>query len=154
MLHYVNDVKLINVNDESYFEVKSTFSLLKLSFTVQLDLGFYFLSIGKTTSMKIGALSRSMRSLSHVVLYYEKSSLRWYACLTKLQKLLSRVVGSLLLANHNRLLSGEIRPLFFSFNDVSGCKIRLRNSRIPSRLNINFFLPNCFLPTHTLLLLK
>ena len=155
MLHYVNDVKLINVNDESYFEVKSTFSLLKLSFTVQLDLGFYFLSIGKTTSMKIGALSRSMRSLSHnVVLYYEKSSLRWYACLTKLQKLLSRVVGSLLLVNHNRLLSGEIRPLFFSFNDVSGCKIRLRNSRIPSRLNINFFLPNCFLPTHTLLLLK
>ena len=105
--------------------------------------------------MKIGALSRSMRSLSHnVVLCYEKSSLRQCACLTKLQKLLSRVVGSLLLANHNRLLSGEFRPFFFSFNYVSGCKIRLQNSRIPSRLNINFFLPNCFLPTHTRLLLK
>ena len=48
-------------------EEKSYFKILRLTFASKLDWGSYIISIAKTASIKIGALIRSMKFLSHEV---------------------------------------------------------------------------------------
>ena len=100
------DVKM----DGSVLEEKSSFKMLGLTFSSELDWGSYIISIAKTASEKIGALIRSMRFLSTgVALYLDKSTIRpcmEYCChvwtgapscylklLDKLQKRIGRTVG-------------------------------------------------------------
>ena len=67
------DVKM----DRSVFEEKSSFKVLGLIFSSKLDWGSYIISIGKTTSKKIGVLIRFTKFLSPVVaLYLYKSTIR------------------------------------------------------------------------------
>ena len=54
------DVKM----DGSVLEEKSSFKMLGLTFSSKLDWGSYIISIAKTASKKIGALSCSMKFLS------------------------------------------------------------------------------------------
>ena len=54
------DVKM----DGSVLEEKSSFKMLRLTFSSKLDWGSYIISITKTASKKIGALIRSMKFLS------------------------------------------------------------------------------------------
>ena len=49
--------------DGSVLEEKSSFKLLGLTFSSKLDWGSYIISIAKTASKKIGALTCSMRLL-------------------------------------------------------------------------------------------
>ena len=66
------DVKM----DGSVLEEKSSFEMLGLTFSSKLDWGCYIISIAKTVSKKIGALIRSMKSLSpEVALYLYKSTI-------------------------------------------------------------------------------
>ena len=66
------DVKM----DGSVLEEKSSSKMLGLTFCSRLDLGSYPISIAKTASKKIGALIRSMKSLSpRVALYLYKSTI-------------------------------------------------------------------------------
>ena len=58
------DVKM----DGSVLEEKSSFKMLGLTFFSKLDWGSYIISIAKTASKKIGALIRSMKSLSPEVI--------------------------------------------------------------------------------------
>ena len=61
----------------SVFEEKSSFEMLGLGFSPNLDWGSYIISIAKTASKKIGALIRSMKFLSpEVALYLYKSTIR------------------------------------------------------------------------------
>ena len=63
--------------DGSVPEEKLSFKMLPLTFSSKLDLGFYIISTGKTTSKKIGVLIRSMKFLSlEVALYLYKSTMR------------------------------------------------------------------------------
>ena len=106
------DVKM----DGSVFEEKSSFKMLRLTFSSKLDWGSYIISIAKTVSKKIEALIRSMKFLSPVVvLYLYKSTIRpcmEYCCLVwagapscylelldKLQKRICRTVGPSLAAS-------------------------------------------------------
>ena len=67
------DVKM----DRSVLEEKSSFKMLRLTFSSKLDWGSYIISIGRTASKKIGALISSMKFLSpEVALYLYKSTLR------------------------------------------------------------------------------
>ena len=67
------DVKM----NGSVLEEKSSFKMLGLTFSSELDWGSYIISIAKTASEKIGALIRSMRFLSTgVALYLDKSTIR------------------------------------------------------------------------------
>ena len=67
------DVKM----DGSVLEEKTSFNMLGLTFSSKLDCGSYIVSIAKTASKKIGALIRSMKSLSpEVALYLYKSTIR------------------------------------------------------------------------------
>ena len=59
------DVKM----DGSVLEEKSSFKVLGLTFSSKLDWGSYIISIAKTASKKIGALIRSMKSLSPEVAF-------------------------------------------------------------------------------------
>ena len=62
--------------DESVLEEKSFFKV-GLTFSSKLDWGSYITSIAKTTSMKIGALIRSMKLVSpEVALCLYKSTIR------------------------------------------------------------------------------
>ena len=54
------DVKM----DGSVIEEKSSFKMLKLTFSSKLDWGSYIISIAKTASKKIGVLICSMKFLS------------------------------------------------------------------------------------------
>ena len=66
------DVKM----DESVLEEKSSFKMLGLTFSFNLDWGSYIISIAKTASKKIGALICSMKFLSpEVALYLYKSTI-------------------------------------------------------------------------------
>ena len=57
-------------------EEKSSFKMLGLTFSSNLDWGSYILSIAKTASKKIGALIRSIKFLSpEVALYLYKSTI-------------------------------------------------------------------------------
>ena len=105
------DVKM----DGSVLEEKSSFKMLRLTFSSKLDWGSYIISITKTASKKIGALIRSMKFLSpEVALYLYKSTIRScmeYCChvwagapsyylelLDKPQKSICRTVGPSLTA--------------------------------------------------------
>ena len=60
--------------DGSVVEEKSSFKMLGLTFSSKLDWGSYIISIANTTAKKIGALIRSVKSLSSEVgLYLYKS---------------------------------------------------------------------------------
>ena len=105
------DVKMGGSN----LEGKSSFKMLRLTFSYKLDCGSYIISIAKTASKKIGALIRSRKFLSpEVALYLYKSTIRpckEYCChvwadapgcyldlLHKLQKRICRIVGPSLAA--------------------------------------------------------
>ena len=106
-----NDTRAIDVNmDGSVLEEKSSFKMLGLTFSSQLDWSSCIISIAKTASKKIGALIRSMKFLSpEVALYLYKSTIcpcMEYCChiwtdapscylelLDKLQKWICRTVG-------------------------------------------------------------
>ena len=49
--------------DGSVLDEKSCLKVLELTFSSELDWGFYIISIAKTASKKIGALIRSMKFL-------------------------------------------------------------------------------------------
>ena len=106
-----NDVKM----DGSVLDEKSSFKMLGLTFSANLDWGPYIISIAKSASKKTGALIPSMKFLSHgVALYLCKSTICPYmeyychvwtgvpSCnlelLDKLQKRIYRTVGSSLAA--------------------------------------------------------
>ena len=111
------DVKM----DGSVLDEKSSFKMLGLTFSSNLDWGSYIISIAKTVSKKIGALTRSMKFLSPgVALYLYKSTIQKcmvYCChvwagapschslelLNKLQKWISRTVGPSLAASREPL---------------------------------------------------
>ena len=106
------DVKM----DVSVPEEKSSFKILGLTFSSELDWGSYIVSIAKAASKKIGALIWSMKFLSpEVALYLYKSTIQpcmEYCChvwagapncylelLDKLQKQICRTVGPSLAAS-------------------------------------------------------
>ena len=60
----------IDVKKDGFvLEEKSSFKVLGLTFSSKLDWGSYIISIAKTASKKIGALIRSMKSLSPEVAF-------------------------------------------------------------------------------------
>ena len=62
--------------DGSVLEEKSSFKMLQLTFSSQLDMGSYIVSIAKTASKKNGALIRSKKFLfPDVALYLYKSTI-------------------------------------------------------------------------------
>ena len=66
------DVKM----DGSVLEEKSSFKMLGLTFSSNLDWGSSIISVAKTASKKIGALIHSMKFLSpEVALYLYKSTI-------------------------------------------------------------------------------
>ena len=79
--------------NESVLEEKSTFKILGLTFSSNLDWGSYIVSIAKTVSKKSGALKRSMKFLfPEVALCLCKSAIQ--LCMEyKLQKWVSRTFG-------------------------------------------------------------
>ena len=106
-------------------EEKSSFKMLGLTVLSELDWGSYFISIAKTASKKIGALTRSMKFLSpKVALDLYKSTIRpcmEYCChvwagapscylkiLEKLQKQICRTVSHSLAASLEPLAHLEI----------------------------------------------
>ena len=106
------DVKM----DGSVLEEKSSFKMLRLTFSCKLNCGSYITSIAKTASKKIEALIRSKKFLSLVVaLYLYKSTISpcmEYCChvwvrapscylelLDKLQKRICRTAGPSLAAS-------------------------------------------------------
>ena len=67
------DVKM----DESVVEEKSTFKMLGVTFSSELNCGSYIISIAKSASKKIGTLISSTKFLfPEVALYLYKSTLR------------------------------------------------------------------------------
>ena len=63
--------------DGSVLERKSSFKMLRSSFSSKLDWGPYIFSIAKTTSKKIGVLISSIKFRSlEVALYLCKSTIR------------------------------------------------------------------------------
>ena len=73
------DVKM----DESILKEKSSFKMLELTFSSQLDWGLLLYSIAKTASNETGALIRSRKFLSPgVPLYVYKSTIHhvWNVC--------------------------------------------------------------------------
>ena len=112
-----NDVK----TDGSVLEKESSFKMLELTFSSKLDWGTYIIPSAKTTSKKIGALIRFMKSLSpEIALYLYKSSIRpcmeycyhvwagapscYLELLDKLQKRICRTVGPSLAASSSALV--------------------------------------------------
>ena len=100
----------------SVLEEKSSFEILGLTFSSKLDWGSYIVSITKTVSKKIGALTWSMKFLSpEVALYFYKSTIQacmeyyyhvwagapgcYLELLDKLQKWICRTVGPSLAAS-------------------------------------------------------
>ena len=63
--------------DGSALEEKSSFKMLRLTFSSKLNWRSYIISIAKTASKKIGALICSMKFLSlEIALYLYKSTIR------------------------------------------------------------------------------
>ena len=102
--------------DGSVLEEKTSFKMLGLTFSSKLDWGSYIVSIAKTSSMKIGALIRSMKFLFPEVALYLYKSTMWpcmeycyhvwagaHSCylelLYKLQKWICRNIGPSLAAS-------------------------------------------------------
>ena len=62
--------------DGSVLEEKLSFKMLRLTFSSKLNWDYYIVSMAKTSSKKIGALSRSMKFLSpEGALYLYKSTI-------------------------------------------------------------------------------
>ena len=117
MFDWSNNTDAIDVKMEgSFIEGKSSFKMLGLTISSELDWGSYIISIAKTASKKIGALICSMKFLSpEVALYLYKSTIHpcmEYCChvwagapscylelLDKLQKRICRIVGPSLAAS-------------------------------------------------------
>ena len=59
-----NTIAIDGKMDGSFLEEKSSFKMLGLTFSSELDWGSYIIPIAKTASKKIGALIRSMKFLS------------------------------------------------------------------------------------------
>ena len=114
--------------DGSVLEEKTSFKMLQLTFSSKLDWGSYIISIAKTASKKIGALTCSMKFLSpEVALYLYKSTIQPYmeycchvwagapSCymelLDKLQKQIYETVGP--------SLAASIEPLACRLNVAS-----------------------------------
>ena len=74
LLDCFNTARAIDVKmDGSAFEKKSSFKMLRLTFSSKLDRGSYITAIAKTFSKKIGGLNCSMKFLSpEVALYFYK----------------------------------------------------------------------------------
>ena len=106
------DVKM----DGSVLEEKTSFEMLRLTFSSKSDWGFYIVSLAKTASKKIRALIRSMKFLPPEVAPYLYKSTIWpcmeYCChiwagapncylelLDKLQKRICGTVGPSLAAS-------------------------------------------------------
>ena len=72
-----NNAGAIDVKMDGFvFVEKSSFKMLGLSFSSNLDWGSYFISITKTASKKIGAVIHCMKFLSpEVALYLYKSTI-------------------------------------------------------------------------------
>ena len=98
----------------SVLEGKLSFKMQELTFSSNLDRGFYIISIAKSVSKKIGAFIRSMKFLSpEVALYLYKSAIRscmkhcchvwttscYLEFLDKLKKRICRTVGPSLAAS-------------------------------------------------------
>ena len=112
-----NNNSSINVKIDGFvLEEKSSFKMLRLTFSSELDWGSYILSIAKTASKKVGALIRSMKFLSpEFALYLYKSTIRpcmencchfwagapscYLELLDKLQKRICKIVGPSLAAS-------------------------------------------------------
>ena len=112
-----NNTSAIDVKmDGPVLKEKSSFKILKLTFSSKFDWGSYIISLAKTATKKIGALICSMEFLSlEVVLYLYKSTIHpcmEYCCyvwagasscflqlLDKLQKWICRTVGPSLAAS-------------------------------------------------------
>ena len=114
--------------DGSVLKEKSSFKMLRLTFSSKLDWGSYINSIAKTASKKIGAFIYSIKFLSpEVALYLYKSTIRpWmeYCChvwtgaascylglLDKLQKRICATVGP--------SLAASLEPLAYCQNVAS-----------------------------------
>ena len=106
------DVKM----NGSVLEEKSSFKMIRLTFSSKLHWGSYIISIAKTASQKIGTLIRSMKFLSlEVALYLYKSPIHpcmeycchvwagapscYFELLDKLQKQIWRTAGPSLAAS-------------------------------------------------------
>ena len=78
MFNWSNNNGSVDVkNDGSVLEEKSSFKMLRLTFSSKLDWGSYIISITKTAFKKIGAFIYSMKFLSPVVaLHFYKSTIR------------------------------------------------------------------------------
>ena len=76
MFDQSNNTGVIDVKmDESVLEEKSSFKMLRLTFSSKLDWASYIISFAKTASKKIGALICSMRFLStEIALYVYKAT--------------------------------------------------------------------------------
>ena len=111
-----NSVAIYVKIDVSVLEEKSSFKMLRLTFSCKLYWGSYITSVAKTASMKIGALIRPMKFLSpEIAQYLYKSNIRScmeYCChvwtsapsfslesLDKLHNWTCRSVGPLLAAS-------------------------------------------------------
>ena len=82
---HFDNICAINVEvNGSVLEEKSSFKMLRLTFCSKLDWGSYIISIAKSATKKIGALSCSMEFLSPEVALYLYKSTRWscieYCC--------------------------------------------------------------------------
>ena len=139
-----NNTGAIDVEmDGSALAEKSSFMMMRLTFSSKLDWGSYIISIAKTASKKIGALIRSMKFLSpEVALYLYKSTLRpcmEYCChawvgvpscylelLDKLQKWICGTVGpsldtSPLARRRNVKILMKILIIFRDSHAPAGC---------------------------------
>ena len=116
--------------DESFLEEKSSFKILRLTFSSKLDWGSYIISIAKTASKKIRTLIRSIKFISpEVAICPFKSTIRpcmEYCChvwagvhscflelLGKLQKQIYMTVDASLAASIEPL--GNRKPWFHFF---------------------------------------
>ena len=110
MFDQSSNTSAINVKvDGPVFEEKSSFKMLELTFSSELDYGSYIICIAKTASKKVGALIRSVKFLSPEVALY--TCMEYYchvwadtpSCylelLDKLQKRICRTVGPSLAAS-------------------------------------------------------
>ena len=119
------DVKM----NESVPEERSSFKMLGLTFSSNLDWDSYIISITKTASKKIGALIFSMKFLSpEVALYLSIWSCMEYCChvwagtpswilelLDKLQKWICRTVGPTITTSLKPLAHRRIVASFYRY---------------------------------------
>ena len=120
--------------DRSNNTGNSCFKMLGLTFSSKLDWGSYIISITSTASNKIGALIRSLKSLSTEVALYIYKSIIWPCCniwagapscylelLDKPQKPICRTVGPSLAASLEPLAHRQnvasLRPFYRYYFD-------------------------------------